>query len=975
MVFSSPLFRVISATLGNDGRSVILETTPQRSGFTYPLQIRQLADRSSAGNALVGSFEFHSEITYQDEVLGDDPVRYFKFEETLGTVASTEVASGDTVNTNGTFLNLPLLGVPSLIPSAPTERATRFQSANTNYVTVPNGGDINDFRGPWPKRTIEFWFRADSVPAPGLTGLNATAGLYEEGGNLRSIHLHLWRNPTNSNPAEADLIFHAFNDTSDGPGAPFGLRGANPIYIATPVRANQTYHVVAVFDGRTDSFEGELRLYLNGTLAGRAGGIGQIYNHNGDVRIGSGNARIFPDLNGVFGSFNGTIDDLSLFNSALPEERILAHYRAGTGESLTVVNPPTLLTGSETRGNPHQLRLSFNQPVSAASATNLANYRLLTSGATVLPISGAELLEDLATVRLSGAFGFQVGQSYRIEAQNVADILAPNNLLAATNRVFAFTSAGPAGLATNSDLSSRSATENSTVKFSVIPTGEPPFRYQWYFQGNPLAGATSESLEFAAKLSSAGSYFVVVTNEFSSVSAPAATLTVLPDVIPPRISQVRGVAGTLNEVRLTFSEPLTPASAGNLSAYQIPNLTLSGVTVAPDGKSVVLKTSTQAHGQTYQISVQNLQDRAATPNALTATASFISAIRYREEVLSENAVRYWTFDEQVGTSFNTLVTRLDQQPANRVGIITNGPTLGIPGLVTNQPGNTAIRFSDSVPNLILVPNGRDLNAILGPWPKRTHVFSFKAGHLPRLNGTNAEAPALFGHGRVAFYLYGTQDTENPIEALLVFHAHNNSSEGPGSPWGGLTGNPETAKYVTTPIKAGETYHVVGILDGDPNGFTGQLKLFVNGQSVGFASGIGQLYRHPNNQPTFGQAGFLRHDGINVSIVPPITAPTLPGDTFDGVIDEFAILSQSLTAERIAQLYAFAQTPPVNEAVSPSEFTGVTWDQDGLTLSWDGPAKLQRADQVDGPFTTLPEATSPHRDPASTRVQRFFRLTP
>jgi hypothetical protein len=66
------------------------------------------------------------------------------------------------------------------------------------------------------------------------------------------------------------------------------------------------------------------------------------------------------------------------------------------------------------------------------------------------------------------------------------------------------------------------------------------------------------------------------------------------------------------------------------------------------------------------------------------------------------------------------------------------------------------------------------------------------------------------------YLQGIQDTNKPTQAQLVFKAQNTSSEGPGSPWGGLTGNPETAKYVATPIKAGETYHVVGILDGDPN---------------------------------------------------------------------------------------------------------------------------------------------------------------
>ncbi|MBX3733071.1 MAG: hypothetical protein KF791_10800 [Verrucomicrobiae bacterium] len=974
-VYSSPLFRVLSATLGSDGRSVILETTPQRSGITYPLSLIGLRDVSSAGNTLTESTSVPSTITYRDEVLGDDPVRYFRFEETVGTVAGTELASGDQVNTNGTYVNLPILGVPSLVPSARGEYATRFVAANTNYVAVPNGGDINDFRGPWAQRTIEFWFQADRVPAPGLTGLAATAGLYEEGGNLRSIHVHLWRDPDNQNPNESTLVFHAFNDTSDGPGAPFGLRGADPIYVTHTIRTGEVYHVVAVFDGRTDSFEGELRLYVNNVLVGRAGGIGQIYNHNGDIRIGSGNARIFLNLNGTFGSFDGTIDELSIYNSVLSEARIADRYRAGTGESLSVESPPTLLVGSETRGNPDQLRLLFNQPVSAETAEDLANYTLQRVGGGSLAVASAELLEDLVTVRLQGAFGFQPGADYEISVRGVADILAADNVIAPTNRVFTFTSAGPAGLSPASDLAARQVVENGVARFTAVATGEPPFQYQWFYNGAPIPNRTAPVLEFPATLGAAGSYSVTVSNEFSSVSSPAAVLTVLPDVEAPRIVRAIGIAGTLNEIRLSFSEPLRTQPAGSVAAYSIPGLTVTSAVVSNDGLHVTLKTSPQVHGQRYAVTVNGLLDRAETPNVLNATTSIVSAIRYREELLSENAVRYWTFDESSGSEFFTLISRLDQTPASLIGDIANGPVLGVPGLVTNQAGNTAVRFDQSTDNIILVPNGRDLNAILGPWPKRTHVFSFQANRLPRLQGTNAEAPAIFGHGRIGFYLYGTQDDPEPTEALLVFHAHNNASDGPGSPWGGTTGNPETAKYVAAPVRSGETYHVVGILDGDPNGFTGQLRLYVNGVSAGFVGGIGQLYRHPNNQPTFGQAGFLRHDGINVSIVPPINPPTLPGDVFDGVIDEFAILNQSLSAERVAQLHAFAQTPPAEGAAGPSEFTEVRIENGSLILTWDGAGRLERADGLGLDFLPVPGATSPYQEPVTEPEQRFFRLIP
>jgi len=271
-------------------------------GVTYPLAITGLKDRSASGNALTTNLTFLTSITYKDEVLADNPTRYFRFDETAGTVAFSDTALSDLTLTNGAYLNLPVLGVPSLVPSQMNSFAALFVGANTNYVLVPNGGDINDFRGPWSQKTVEFWFRANSTPAPGSSSLYAsTAGLYEEGGGARSIHLHLWRDPVNQDPAEAELILHSFNNTADGPGTPYGILQYPAVYTQYTIRTNTTYHVIGVYDGRTASLDGELRLYINGDLVGRTtNGIGQIYNHNGDVRIGSGNARYLLNQSGDF---------------------------------------------------------------------------------------------------------------------------------------------------------------------------------------------------------------------------------------------------------------------------------------------------------------------------------------------------------------------------------------------------------------------------------------------------------------------------------------------------------------------------------------------------------------------------------------------------------------------------------------------------------------------------------------------------
>src|SRR5262249_13105283 len=53
----------------------------------------------------------------------------------------------------------------------------------------------------------------------------------------------------------------------------------------------------------------------------------------------------------------------------------------------------------------------------------------------------------------------------------------------------------------------------ATATFSVLAGGDPPLRYQWRFNGNPIAGATAASLTLSnVQLANSGDYDVVVAN-------------------------------------------------------------------------------------------------------------------------------------------------------------------------------------------------------------------------------------------------------------------------------------------------------------------------------------------------------------------------------------------------------------------------------------------------------------------------------
>ena len=255
----------------------------------------------------------------------------------------------------------------------------------------------------------------------------------------------------------------------------------------------------------------------------------------------------------------------------------------------------------------------------------------------------------------------------------------------------------------------------------------------------------------------------------------------------------------------------------------------------------------------------------------------------------------------------------------------------------NVPNDTAFQFNsgNTTNGSVDLPNGKDLTAILGPWSKITHIFSFKADRLPRINGTNTEAPAIYGHGYVAFYLYGTQDTNNPTQALLVFKANNTSSDGPGAPWGGNATN--TAKYITYPVVAGQVYNVVGVVDGNAT-FTGQLRLYINGTLVGTLTGIGEIYKHPNNPPAFGHSFFTTVYGTAYTIEQQVAGNW--ADPFHGVVDEFAVINNTLSAGRISQLYSFSQTGPaptgftiINNPGTSAPTLGSTFSPGSLNLSW------------------------------------------
>ncbi len=100
---------------------------------------------------------------------------------------------------------------------------------------------------------------------------------------------------------------------------------------------------------------------------------------------------------------------------------------------------------------------------------------------------------------------------------------------------------------------SQGAYWGSTVSFSGAVTGSEPLAWQWYFNGDALADATTSSLSVSnVQPASFGAYWAVATNDFGSAASRVATLSSSPvtiwegwssSVVPPDATNVLALTG------------------------------------------------------------------------------------------------------------------------------------------------------------------------------------------------------------------------------------------------------------------------------------------------------------------------------------------------------------------------------------------------------------------------------------------------
>jgi len=99
-----------------------------------------------------------------------------------------------------------------------------------------------------------------------------------------------------------------------------------------------------------------------------------------------------------------------------------------------------------------------------------------------------------------------------------------------------------------------------TVSFVVVARGTGTIHYQWYFEGNPIEGATAATLTLSrVRLNQAGNYHVVVNDAVGIAQSATAALTVIPDTATPVVAEftpLGNIALGVTNVQFRFSETI-----------------------------------------------------------------------------------------------------------------------------------------------------------------------------------------------------------------------------------------------------------------------------------------------------------------------------------------------------------------------------------------------------------------------------------
>ena len=236
---------------------------------------------------LFGDIFWHPYDPYGSIVLGDNPVVYWKLNETSGTIAIDYSGNGY----NATYVNSPTLAGGNITANTGAAVLLNGSSQYTELSTVPTALQLTS-------GSFECW--VDFSTTPNGTGIFCSAY------NTSAVNFAIATGSSSGATSGSYLYGGGYTGSSWNAA----------ISTITPA-VNTAYHIVYVNNGTN------VYLYINGALAA-TGSISTFTANANPIYIG----RRW-DNTGVASFLSGLISNVAIYNYALTATQVLNHYNAG----------------------------------------------------------------------------------------------------------------------------------------------------------------------------------------------------------------------------------------------------------------------------------------------------------------------------------------------------------------------------------------------------------------------------------------------------------------------------------------------------------------------------------------------------------------------------------------------------------------------------------------------------------------------
>lgn len=288
---------------------------------------------------------FMARADYSNAVVSLHPVAYWPLQETNQPPSDfgTNLGSAGPAY-NGYYLPGVTLGAQGALAGS-ADTAASFSSVSgdaggSGFLDVPFASDV----AVTPPFTVEAWLNSGGSTTLGCALAGGHFGSPRSGWLLYNNLTGVWN-------------FRLYNQNGTTPSLNIG---------AGTTDANW-HHIVAVCDASTNG-----ELYIDGVLAASGASTGYVPDPDGDLAIGARSDAGFV--------YNGGIDEVAIYTTALSASDILAHYQNGTNASRSQSYNSLILAD-----NPlFYYRLDEPTPPAIATATNYGSFGAAVNG-TYLP--------------------------------------------------------------------------------------------------------------------------------------------------------------------------------------------------------------------------------------------------------------------------------------------------------------------------------------------------------------------------------------------------------------------------------------------------------------------------------------------------------------------------------------------------------------------------------------------------------------